>query len=74
MKESDGGAGQKNEGETEVEVAGHHQERLVGKRIVRGRSARPSSMKSMAVRHSTVPHESVYVTDGGYLLHAVVWP
>ncbi len=31
-------------------------------------------LKSMAVCHSTVPGDSVYVIDGGHLLHAVVCP
>ena len=31
-------------------------------------------LKYMAVCHSTVPDDSGYVIDGGYLLRAVVWP
>ena len=44
--DGDGGAGETKERKTNVEVVGQHQERLVGERIVRGGSARPSSMEA----------------------------
>ena len=38
------------------------------------KSSLGNMLKSMSVCHTTVPDDSVYVIDGGYLLHAVVWP
>ena len=44
--DGDGGAREKKEMKTKAEVVGQYQEQLVGERIVRGGSSRPSSMEA----------------------------
>ena len=31
-------------------------------------------MKSLIDCHNTIPDDAIFVMDGGYILHAVVWP
>ena len=55
--DGDGGAWEKKDMKTKADVVGYHQERLVGERIVRGGSSRPSSMEASDMNHR--PHIKV---------------
>ena len=52
-----GGAGEKEEGKTKVDVVGQHQKRLVGEGIVKGGRARPGEIEPSHKTHR--PHMKV---------------
>ena len=38
------------------------------------KSSLSSALKYLSDPEVTLPHEALYVVDGGYLLHTVIWP
>ena len=59
----------------QYELAPLHPSLLVHGQIRKtAKSALGAMLKSMVDCHSTILDDAVYVVDGGYLIHVVVWP